>query len=128
VELPMDPMLGTVGVAPAAGEVRSPLVPDTFGGNMDTPEMRADTTCYLAVNVDGGLFSVGDGHYRQGEGEACGTAAEDAMDVRLIVELIKGGSPAWPRLKRRPPGGGIQPSAGGCLAGEPGQTAATISQ
>ena len=99
VELPMDPMLGTVGVAPAAGEVRSSLVPDTFGGNMDTPEMRAGATCYLAVNVDGGLFSVGDGHYRQREGEACGTAVEGAMDVTLIVQLIKGGGPAWPRLE-----------------------------
>ena len=99
VELPMDPMLGTVGVAPAAGEVRSSLVPDAFGGNMDTPEMRAGATCYLAVNVDGGLFSVGDGHYRQGEGEACGTAVEGAMDVMLIVDLIKGGGPAWPRLE-----------------------------
>ena len=48
LELPMDPMLGTVGVAPAAGEVRSSLVPDTFGGNMDTPEMRAGATCYRA--------------------------------------------------------------------------------
>ena len=99
VELPMDPMLGTVGVAPAAGEVRSSLVPDTFGGNMDTPEMRAGATCYLGVNVPGALFSVGDGHYRQGEGEACGTAVEGAMDVTLIVDLIKGGGPAWPRLE-----------------------------
>jgi len=66
---------------------------------MDTPEMRAGATCYLAVNVDGGLFSVGDGHYRQGEGEACGTAVEGAMDVTLVVELIKGGGPAWPRLE-----------------------------
>ncbi len=99
VELPMDPMLGTVGVAPAAGEVRSSLVPDTFGGNMDTPEMRAGATCYLGVNVDGALFSVGDGHYRQGEGEACGTAVEGAMNVTLIVDLIKGGGPAWPRLE-----------------------------
>ena len=41
----MDPILGTVGVAPAAAEVRSSLVPDTFGGNMDTPEMRARATC-----------------------------------------------------------------------------------
>ena len=49
--------------------------------------------------MDGGLFSVGDGHYRQGEGEACGTAVEGAMDVTLIVELIKGGGPAWPRLE-----------------------------
>jgi len=92
-------MLGTVGVAPAAGEVRSSLVPDTFGGNMDTPEMRAGATCYLGVNVDGALFSVGDGHYRQGEGEACGTAVEGAMDVTLIVDLIKGGAPAWPRIE-----------------------------
>jgi acetamidase/formamidase len=99
LELPMDPMLGTVGVAPAAGEVRSSLVPDAFGGNMDSPEMRAGATCYLGVNVDGALFSVGDGHYRQGEGEACGTAVEGAMDVTLIVDLIKGGAPAWPRIE-----------------------------
>src|SRR5215469_17106972 len=44
VELPLDPMLGTVGVAPANLEVRSSLVPDAHGGNMDTPEMRAGTT------------------------------------------------------------------------------------
>jgi acetamidase/formamidase len=99
LELPMDPMLGTVGVAPAAGEVRSSLVPDAFGGNMDTPEMRAGASCYLGVNVPGALFSVGDGHYRQGEGESCGTAVEGAMDVWLIVDLIKGGGPAWPRIE-----------------------------
>ena len=96
LELPLAPMLGTVGVAPPNREVRSSLVPDTFGGNMDTPEMKAGTTCFLGVNVEGALFSVGDGHYRQGEGESCGTAVEGAMDVTLIVELIKGG--------RRPPG------------------------
>ena len=95
----MDPMLGTVGVAPAAGEVRSSLVPDAFGGNMDTPEMRAGASCYLGVNVPGALFSVGDGHYRQGEGESCGTAVEGAMDVCLIVDLVKGGGPAWPRIE-----------------------------
>ena len=100
IDLPVAPMLGTVGVAPAAREVRSSLVPDTFGGNMDTPEMKAGTTCYLGVNVEGALFSVGDGHYRQGEGESCGTAVEGAMDVTLIVELIKGGAPPpWPRLE-----------------------------
>jgi acetamidase/formamidase len=99
LELPIAPMLGTVGVAPAGREVRSSLVPDMFGGNMDTPEMRAGTTCFLGVNVEGALFSVGDGHYRQGEGESCGTAVEGAMDVTLIVELIKGGAPGWPRLE-----------------------------
>lgn len=69
VELPMDPMHGTVGVAPANLEVRSALVPDAHGGNMDSPEMRAGVTCYLGVNVEGALLSLGDGHARQGEGD-----------------------------------------------------------
>ena len=99
VDLPVEPMLGTVGVAPPGREVRSSLVPDRFGGNMDTPQMRAGTTCYLGVNVPGALFSLGDGHYRQGEGEACGTAVEGAMTTTVIVELVKGGAPAWPRLE-----------------------------
>jgi hypothetical protein len=61
--------------------VRSSLVPDAFGGNMDTPEMRAGTTCYLGVNVPGALLSLGDGHARQGEGETCGVAVR-CVDVR----------------------------------------------
>lgn len=100
LELPCNPMLGTVGVAPAGREVRSSLAPDMFGGNMDTPEMKPGVTCYLQVNVEGAMFSVGDGHYRQGEGESCGTAVEGAMDVTLLVELVKGGAgPAWPRIE-----------------------------
>ncbi len=99
IDLPLEPMHGTIGVAPAGGEVRSSLVPDAHGGNMDTPEMRAGTTCYLGVNVEGALFSLGDGHYRQGEGETCGVAVEGAMDTVLIVELIKGALTPWPRLE-----------------------------
>lgn len=100
LDLPVEPMLGTVGVAPAGREGRTSLVPDMFGGNMDTPEMKSGATCYLGVNVPGALSSVGDGHYRQGEGEACGTAVEGAMNVTLIVELIKGGAPVWPRIEQ----------------------------
>ncbi len=99
VTLPMDPMHGTVGVAPPALEARSSLVPDAHGGNMDTPEMRAGTTCYLGVNVDGALFSLGDGHCRQGEGESCGVAVESAMDTVVIVDLIKSAITPWPRLE-----------------------------
>ena len=99
VELPLDPMHGTVGVAPANFEARISLVPDYYGGNMDTPEMRAGTTCYLGVNVEGALFSLGDGHCRQGEGETCGVAVEAAMDTSVIVELIKGVATPWPRLE-----------------------------
>ena len=97
--LPMDPMHGTVGVAPALGEVRSSLAPGAWGGNMDTPEMRAGATCYLGVNVPGAMFSIGDGHARQGEGEACGVAVECAMNTVLIVDVIRGTYTPWPRLE-----------------------------
>jgi acetamidase/formamidase len=66
---------------------------------MDTPEMRAGVTCYLGVNVEGALFSLGDGHARQGEGETCGVAVECAMDTTLVLDLIKGYPTAWPRLE-----------------------------
>lgn len=99
VDLPLDPMHGTVGVAPANLEVRSALVPDAHGGNLDTPEMRAGTTCYLGVNVPGALFSLGDGHARQGEGETCGVAVECAMDTVVVVDLVKGQATPWPRLE-----------------------------
>ncbi|WP_432843040.1 acetamidase/formamidase family protein [Dactylosporangium sp. CA-092794] len=98
-DLPLDPMHGTVGVAPPLSEVRSSLTPGSWGGNMDTPEMRAGTTCYLGVNVEGALFSLGDGHARQGEGETCGVAVECAMDTVAVVDLLKGVPTPWPRLE-----------------------------
>lgn len=99
VDLALDPMHGTVGVAPPLGEARSSLTPGSWGGNMDTPEMRAGTTCYLGVNVPGALFSLGDGHARQGEGETCGVAVECAMDTVVRIDLVKGTPIGWPRLE-----------------------------
>jgi acetamidase/formamidase len=99
VPFPLAPFLGTIGVAPAAYEVRNVLVPEAFGGNMDTPEACAGTTIYLGVNVEGALFSIGDGHYTMGEGEVCGVAVEGAMDTVLAVEVIKGVYCEWPRLE-----------------------------
>lgn len=117
IELPIEPMLGTVGVAPAGGEVRSSLVPDRFGGNMDTPQMRSGSTVYLGVNVEGAMFSIGDGHYRQGEGEACGTAVEGAMTTTLIVEH-QGRRTGLAADRRRHPldDGRLQPPDGGLVA------------
>jgi amidase len=99
VRLPLEPFLGTIGVAPAANEARNVLVPEAFGGNMDTPEARAGTTIYLGVNVPGALFSIGDGHYTMGEGEVCGVAVEGAMNTLLTIEVIKGVFCEWPRLE-----------------------------
>lgn len=98
--LPLDPMHGTVGVAPALNEARSALTPGDWGGNMDTPEMRTGVTCYLGVNVEGALFSLGDGHARQGEGETCGVAVETAMDTVMVIDLVKNVPPVlWPRIE-----------------------------
>ena len=99
VELPLDPMHGTVGVAPAANEVLMSITPAAHGGNMDTPEMRAGVTAYFGVNVEGGMLSIGDGHARQGEGEVCGTAVETAMNTVVVVDLIKGRAPVSPRME-----------------------------
>ncbi|HYU50802.1 MAG TPA: acetamidase/formamidase family protein [Candidatus Limnocylindria bacterium] len=97
--LPLAPFLGTIGVAPAAFEARNVLVPEAFGGNMDTPEARAGTTIYLGVNVEGALFSIGDGHYTMGDGEVCGVAVEGAMNTVLTVDVIKGQYCEWPRFE-----------------------------
>jgi acetamidase/formamidase len=99
VDLPLDPMHGTVGLAPGAFEARMTIVPDVHGGNMDTPELRAGTTVYFGVNVPGALFALGDGHARQGEGEVSGVAVEAAMDTVVAVELIKGVATPTPRLE-----------------------------
>ena len=99
VELPLDPMHGTAGVAPAAFECRMTIVPDVHGGNMDSPELRAGVTAYFGVNVPGALFALGDGHCRQGHGEVCGTGVEAAMNTVVIVDVIKGVATPTPRFE-----------------------------
>jgi amidase len=99
VELPLDPMHGTAGVAPAAFESRMTIVPDVHGGNMDSPELRAGVTAYFGVNVPGALFALGDGHCRQGHGEVCGTGVEAAMNTVVIVDVIKGMATPTPRFE-----------------------------
>ncbi|HYK41989.1 MAG TPA: acetamidase/formamidase family protein [Thermoanaerobaculia bacterium] len=98
-EVPLAPFLGCLGVAPAEGEVRSTVVPDDFGGNMDCPEVRAGNTVLLGVRVPGALLSFGDGHYAMGDGEIIGTAVEGAMDVELTVDLVKHRETPWPRIE-----------------------------
>ena len=98
-EVPLAPFLGCLGVAPANGEVRSTIVPDSFGGNMDCPEVRAGNTIYLGVRVPGALVSFGDGHYAMGDGEIIGTAIEGAMNVELTVDLVKHRDTPWPRIE-----------------------------
>ncbi len=99
IKLPLDPFLGCLGVAPANDEALSTIVPGFYGGNMDTPEVRASSTIYLPVNAPGALLYLGDGHAVQGEGEISGTAVEVPMNVTLSVDLIKGRRITVPRIE-----------------------------
>jgi acetamidase/formamidase len=98
-EVPVAPFLGCLGVAPAAAEVRSTIAPGTLGGNMDCWEVRAGNTVFLGVNVPGALVSFGDGHYAMGEGEVMGAAVEGAMNVEVVVDLVKGKYTPVPRIE-----------------------------
>ena len=86
VSIPLAPFCGVLGLA-SPGEPRSTIPPTEQGGNMDTRHLTAGATLWLPVAVPGALFSLGDGHAAQGDGEVCGTAIETPMRarVRLIV-------------------------------------------
>jgi acetamidase/formamidase len=80
LELPLAPFFGVMGVAPpkAWGRITS-IVPRAHGGNIDNKELVAGTTLFLPVFVEGAMFSCGDGHGVQGDGEVCVTAIETAL-------------------------------------------------
>ena len=100
LSVPYRPFHGTLGVAPAHGEVRLGLAPGDFGGNLDIPELTAGATLYLRANRDGGHLYIGDGHYAQGDGEIAGTAIEGAFRTTLTVERAAADdSFDWPRLE-----------------------------
>ncbi len=96
--IPIRPFAGTMGVAPAAPGLHSVVPPRRVGGNLDIRDLTAGSTLYLPVEVAGALFSVGDTHAAQGDGEVCGTAIESPMDVALYFDLIKGERLAFPRF------------------------------
>lgn len=96
--VPLRPFTGTIGVAPAEPGVHSIVPPRRVGGNMDVRDIAAGTELYLPVEVPGALFSVGDTHAAQGDGEVCGTAIESPMNVALKFDLIKQAPLASPRF------------------------------
>ena len=99
IELPLKPMLGCIGVAPARKEAIATGVPGAFGGNMDYASMGAGVKLMLPVNEPGALLFLGDGHARMGEGEVVGTGLETSMDVEFSVALVKKKAIGWPRLE-----------------------------
>jgi acetamidase/formamidase len=88
IRVPLAPFCGELGVAPH-GEPRSTIPPTELGGNMDTRHLTAGASLWLPVAVPGALFSLGDGHAAQGDGEVCGTAIETPMHARVRLTVRK---------------------------------------
>ena len=99
--LPLSPFFGSFGVAPPpAWGALSSREPRAFGGNMDNKELGVGATVYFPVFTEGALFSAGDGHAVQGDGEVCTTALETALTGTFELILRKDMSLSLPRAER----------------------------
>jgi acetamidase/formamidase len=89
IRVPMRPHLGTAGVAPDVKGRVSTIPPGAHGGNIDNWRIGAGAVMFYPVAVDGALFSVGDPHISQGDGEISGTAIEASLDVLMQIKVRK---------------------------------------
>jgi acetamidase/formamidase len=118
IGIPLEPFLGTMGVCPAGASAVAVMPPGVFGGNLDTRQLTRGTTLYLPVQVDGALFSCGDAHGAQGDGEVCVTGIEAPMAGSFRLTVEKGRSipaPQWSApgpLTRRVDAGGFYATTG----------------
>jgi acetamidase/formamidase len=103
VAIPLAPFFGTMGVCPAGASAVPVMPPGHFGGNMDTRQLVAGSTLYLPVQVEQALFSCGDAHGCQGDGEVCVTGLEAPMYAALRFTLHKGRSIPSPQYRTPAP-------------------------
>jgi acetamidase/formamidase len=103
IAIPVEPFFGTMGVCPAGASAQPVMPPGTFGGNMDTRQLVRGSTLYLPVQVDQAMFSCGDAHGAQGDGEVCVTGIEAPMFASLRFTLEKGRSIPSPQFRTPAP-------------------------
>jgi acetamidase/formamidase len=103
IAIPLTPFFGTMGVCPAGASAVPVMPPGTFGGNMDTRQLVEGATLFLPVQVENALFSVGDAHGCQGDGEVCVTGLESPMFASLRFTLEKGRSLPSPQYRTPAP-------------------------
>jgi acetamidase/formamidase len=103
IAIPLEPFFGTMGVCPAGASAQPVMPPGTFGGNMDTRQLVRGSTLYLPVQLEGALFSCGDAHGCQGDGEVCVTGLEAPMYATLRFTLEKGRSIPGPQYRTPAP-------------------------
>jgi acetamidase/formamidase len=95
-EVALAPFLGVLGMPPPEPGIHPTRPPRRWGGNIDCKELVAGTTLFLPIPVDGALFSAGDGHAAQGDGEVSGWAIETPAEARLTFDLRDDLSLEWP--------------------------------
>lgn len=98
INLPVHPVIGTIGVAPAQGAIGN-LYPGPHGGNLDIKDVTTGARVCLPVFASGALFSLGDGKAVMGDGETNGVGIEIGMKVTVKLDLIKGKSTSRPSLE-----------------------------
>jgi acetamidase/formamidase len=103
IAIPLAPYFGTMGVCPAGARAQNVLRPGSFGGNLDIRQTVRGSTLWLPVQVDDALFSCGDAHAAQGDGEVCVTAIEAPMFGALRFTLEKGRSIPGPQFRTPAP-------------------------
>jgi acetamidase/formamidase len=103
IVIPLEPFFGTMGVCPAGATAQPVMPPGTFGGNMDTRQLVRGATLYLPVEVEQALFSCGDAHGAQGDGEVCVTGLEAPMFASLRFSLYKGHAIPGPQYRTPAP-------------------------
>ncbi len=116
VRIPIEPFLGTMGVVPENARAVPVPPPHAGGGNIDLRHLTAGATLLLPVFEPGALFSAGDAHAAQGDGEVAISGIECAMEFTLRFRVLKGLSIPAPQLRR--PAGSLTPrvDAGGWYA------------
>ena len=95
--LPLEPMIGCFGVAPAMGQAIGTMTSAENGGNMDYRGFAPGVTVWFPVAVEGALFFVGDCHATQGDGEIVGTGIETCFEVEIRLTVEKERKLVWPR-------------------------------
>jgi acetamidase/formamidase len=95
-EVRLAPFLGVLGMPPDEPGAHSTIPPRCCGGNIDCKELVAGTTLFLPIPVDGALFSAGDGHAAQGDGEVSGTAIEAPVEATLTLDVRDDLPLEWP--------------------------------
>lgn len=96
IELELAPFLGVLGMPPPEPGIHPTFPPRRWGGNIDCKELVMGSVLYLPIPVDDALFSAGDPHAAQGDGEVCGTAIETTAEAQLTLDLRDDLPLEWP--------------------------------